>query len=337
MNPLFLNTFTGIGLFLIGVRLLTLHMQQVGQQRLRSFLARLGRSGWRLRLVGLVAGAGFQSVNALIQVVVALVHADTLSMRQGFRLVAWANLGTSFLVLVATFNYLHPLALGLIGITGVLFYVRLDRSARWGHAVGVLLALGLLFLGIDFIKAGSAGVRADPRLAHALQAMDTWPWGAWALGVLASFVAQSSLTITLVVMAIVGGGAMGVGTAGMVVLGTGLGSALSTWFLVGHLERSARQLAMYQLLFRASGSVVLALAWWGGILWGLGAHGTDPDVVHDVLAALFVGHYLVSLVLLAVLDQPLTLALARRWPPAPETLWRQPRYIHAGEIGRAHV
>ena len=74
MNPLFLNTFTGIGLFLIGVRLLTLHMQQVGQQRLRSFLARLGRSGWRLRLVGLVAGAGFQSVNALIQVVVALVH-----------------------------------------------------------------------------------------------------------------------------------------------------------------------------------------------------------------------------------------------------------------------
>ena len=96
-------------------------------------------------------------------------------MRQGFRLVAWANLGTSFLVLVATFNYLHPLALGLIGITGVLFYVRLDRSARWGHAVGVLLALGLLFLGIDFIKAGSAAVAAGSSLVSA-KILETQNW-----------------------------------------------------------------------------------------------------------------------------------------------------------------
>jgi phosphate:Na+ symporter len=255
---LVLPIFAGLGLFFIGIRLISRHLKQLVGPRMRLLLGRALAGHRTPALFGFVVGAVLQSVNAVALTLAALVSARVIEPRAAFPIINWANLGTAVIVLVAAVD-LNLLVLVLIGATGVAYYANLDQSAQYRHVVGAVLGIGLLFLGIDLTKAGAAPLKEVEWLREYLLAVAGYDALGFAIGVAVTLIAQSSTKVTIVAMAMATTGLLGLESGTMVVLGAGLGSGLTALWMVGSMKGSARQLMLYQFALKFSGVMAMLL------------------------------------------------------------------------------
>lgn len=320
----------GIGLFFIGIRLVSNHLKQLAGRRLRVMISRTLSGRGSVALFGLACGAVMQSVNAVTLVLVALVSAGALETRKAFAIINWANIGTSLLVLLATIN-LHVAVLLLVAITGVAFYLNLDQSARYRHLVGALLGICLLFLGIDFIKDGAGPLKTLPWLHGYISASASNGILTFALGLLITMVVQSSATVSVVAMAMATAGLLSVDSGCLLVLGSGLGSGLSAWVLAGKLSGSARQLVLWQVILKASGVTVMlllleleALTSWPLLRAALLLVHLPPATE---LAAVFLLLQLASWLAMTLMGRTLMDKVQAWAPPSEQEVMGKPRYI----------
>jgi phosphate:Na+ symporter len=328
---IFASIFAGLGLFFIGIRLIGVNLKQLAGRRMRVLITRAVSGRGTVALFGLAAGAIMQSVNAVTYVLVALVSAGTIEIKRAFPVIRWANIGTSMLIIVAALN-MHLLILVLIGITGVTYYLNLDQSSRYRHTVGTLLGIGLLFLGIDFIKAASAILKGADWFKVFIGYSAQYPVVSFIAGVGVAMLAQSSTTITVVAMAMAASGLLIFESGAMIVLGAGLGSALSAWTLAGRLTGSARQLILYQIALKGLGvwvMLLLFLADWGSGLGNIPAAmqyaGLPPSAQ---LAAVYVLLQIVSDLSMRLAHKPVERLIERHAPPSDEEILGRPRYLY---------
>ncbi|MYN43965.1 Na/Pi cotransporter family protein [Pseudoduganella sp. FT93W] len=328
---IFASIFAGLGLFFIGIRLLSNNVKQLIGRRMRVLITRVLEGNGSVALLGLLAGAIIQSLNAVTFVMVALVSAGAIDKRRAFPVINWANLGTSVLILMATLN-MHWLILLLIGITGTTYYLNLDQSARYRHAIGALLGLGLLFLGIDFIKSGSAILKHTLWLKDAMQVAGQYPLLSFAIGTLIAALVQSSPTVTVVAMAMAAAGLLPFSSGAMIVLGAGLGSGLATLSMTGKLTGSARQLVLYQVTLKASGVTVmmtlLTADWLSGqrlVEHVMQQLGLGPS---GQLAAIYLLLQIASDLAMRALRAPVLQWLEQLAPPSVEETLGRPHYIN---------
>ncbi|MBF0305363.1 MAG: Na/Pi cotransporter family protein, partial [Alphaproteobacteria bacterium] len=246
----------GLGLFFTGVKLIGSNLKQSSGRRLRAIIARGTRNRVAAAGVGVVAGAITQSTNAVTFIVVSMVSAGLIEARQAIPVVVWANVGTSVLVLLATLD-MHTAILFLVAIAGLAHYLDLDRSARWRHVVGALLGLGLLFLGLDLLKQGAQPLRGLEMTREFVAFSAQSHLIAVIIGTLLSLVAQSSATVSIIAVALVSSGILGIEQTVLIVYGAGLGSGLSVWFLSSNLAGRQRQIANLQFACKAIGALIL--------------------------------------------------------------------------------
>lgn len=332
------SIFAGLGLFFIGIRLIGNHLKQLAGRRMRALIARAVSGRGAVTLFGLAAGAIMQSVNAVTYVLVALVTAGAIENRRAFPVISWANIGTSMLVIVAALN-LHLLALFLVGAIGIAFYLNLDQSARYRHAVGALLGVGLLFLGIDLIKSGSSILKQVDWLKDGMLYAAHYPVLSFAIGTGVALVAQSSSTITIVAMAMATAGLLSFEAGAMVVIGAGCGSALSAWALAGRLQGSARQLVLYQIVLKGLGVATLLLLF--VIDQFEGQTLVVPLLAHlklspaAQLAAVYVVLQLASDLAMRVLNRPVLALIERCAPPSMAEVLGRPHYLQDGALAES--
>jgi len=331
---IFLPIFAGLGLFFIGIRLISTHLKQMAGPRMRLVLGRALAGHRTPALFGFLVGAILQSVNAVALTLAALVSARVIDSRAAFPIINWANLGTSVIVLVAALN-LHLLVLVLLGATGVAYYLNLDQSARYRHLVGALLGIGLLFLGIDLTKAGAAPLKEVAWLREYILASTGHFALSFGIGVAVTLVAQSSTTVTIVAMAMAAAGLLGFDNGAMVVLGAGLGSGLSAWTLAGNLKGSARQLMLYQLVLKVAGVTAMLLLFTIEYLTGwplLYAALTQFDTWLGLspamqLATVYLLLQIVSDIVMHVAGAPLVRLVERSAPSTQEEVLGVPHYL----------
>jgi phosphate:Na+ symporter len=328
---IFASIFAGLGLFFIGIRLLSNNVKQLIGRRMRVLITRVVSGNGSVALLGLLAGAIIQSLNAVTFVMVALVSAGAIDKRRAFPVINWANLGTSVLILMATLN-MHWLILVLIGITGTTYYLNLDQSARYRHAIGALLGLGLLFLGIDFIKAGSAILKHTSWLKDYLQVAGHYPLLSFVIGTGVAALVQSSPTVTVVAMAMAAAGLLPFQSGAMIVLGAGLGSGLATLSMTGKLAGSARQLVLYQVALKVCGVVVMLVLLTADGLSGLGliaaAMAQFELSASAQLAAIYISLQIASDLALRALKGTIVGWLEQLAPPSVEETLGRPHYLN---------
>lgn len=342
---IFASIFAGLGLFFIGVRLIANNLKQLAGRRMRHLISRAVAVRGSVVLFGLAAGAIMQSLNAVTHVLAALVAAGAIDKRRAFPVINWANNGTATLVVLASID-LHLAALILVGLIGLTYYLNLDQSARYRHVVGALFGAGVLFLGIDFIKQGStilkqealhfiekgsSVVRDDAWLRSVMIAALDHPILGFGIGTLAAFVAQSSSTVTVVAMAMASAGLLAFGSGSMIVIGAGLGSALSTMLIGAGLRGSTRQLVDYQVVLKVLGVVCFLALWLIDALAG-GGHAEAALAriglpIGAQLATVFVLMQVSSDLSMRLVQGPLLAWIERRSPPSEVEVLGRPHFL----------
>lgn len=328
---IFSSIFAGLGLFFIGIRLISSNFKQMAGRRMRTLIAKALSGNGSVALLGLLAGAIIQSLNAVTFVMVALVTAGAIDKKRAFPVISWANLGTSLLIIIAALN-MHWMILMLIGITGIAYYLNLDQSTRYRHLVGAVLGLGLLFLGIDYIKAGSAILKHTSWLKDYMLIAGHYPILSFVVGTAVTTLVQSSPTVTVVAMAMTAAGLLPFDSGAMIVLGAGLGSGIATFTMAGKLKGSARQLVLFQVALKCLGVIVMLLLfaanWLSGLALietGMEHAGLPPSAQ---LAAIYIVLQIVSDLTMRVLHTPMLHMLERLAPPSVEEALGRPHFIH---------
>jgi len=321
----------GLGLFFIGVRSIGTHMKQMAGARFRRWVAWATGHQISAALVGTTAGIVTQSSNAVTFISVSLVTSGMITPERALPILAWANVGTALLVFLATLD-IHIAVLFLLGAVGFGYYFGLNERERARHLIGALFGVGMLFFGVWLIKQGARpmkdleSVRAFIRFSAQSQALP------FVAGLLLTLVIQSASTMSAIAVTMAAAGVLTLDQTLMIVLGSNIGSGLSTLLLSGNLTGIGRQLAFVQLATKVLGVVLLLpmllLAQAAEARGGVSALARLGGNIAEQVAVAFLILQVVSAVSAGLLSRVLIALAGRLYPPSVRDVLSKPYFIY---------
>lgn len=326
----------GLGLFLLGMLLLTDGVKALAGRALKSVLTRFVRGP----VTALATGAGLtaliQSSSATTLTTIGFVSAGLITFRQAVGVVFGANIGTTstgWLVSVLGFKVsLGAVALPMVFVGAML---RLVGRGRVAHAGLALAGFGLLFFGIDMLAEGMAGVsaRIDP------SALPGSGIGGRALlvgaGVVMTVLMQSSSAAMAVTLAALHTGGVDIGQAAALVIGQNIGTTVTAAIAGVGGSTAAKRTALAHILFNViTGFVaflVLPVFEWSVARW-FTEHGGRPDVA--LLAGFHTGFNVLGVAMLLPAIGPFSRLVERIVPERGSAFTRNldPSVARLGDV-----
>ena len=324
------NLFGGLGLFFMGVRGLSGQLSALAGPRMRAAMARGTRGPWSAVALGFLLGLVTQSSNAVTFIAASLRAANVIAPLRLLPMLAWSNLGTAGLVVLTTVD-LRIAAVWLLGVVGLAGAFASDGGGRAKPLLAALGGLGLMLLGLTFIKAGAAPLREAQSVAPLLALLGEGWVGVFALGLLAALVVQSSSTVSILAITVKAAGMLSFDQAVVVICAASMGSGLAVWGMGRGLRGVARQPVVFQAWLRASGALfflgLLALERGSGLpLLIAGVQRLDPEP-DTQLALVFVLLQFSAALLVAPLHRPIQRLLDRHVPESPEESAARPHFL----------
>ena len=262
MNTWMVISFAGgIGLFLLGMKLMTDGLRVAAGDALRDILAGWTATPLRGLSSGILITAMVQSSSAVIFATIGFVNAGLLTLIQAVGVIYGSNLGTtitSWLVALIGFKVnLQLLSLPAIAIGMMLRISGGTRRAALGEA---LAGFGVFFMGIDVLKDTFAGLEQQVPF-EALG--ETGYLGLLlfvGVGVLLTVAMQSSSAALAVTLTAAASGVIPLQAAAAVVIGANVGTTSTAAFAVLGATPAAKRAALAHVLFNLVTGVVAFLA-----------------------------------------------------------------------------
>lgn len=325
----------GIGLFFIGIKGISGNMGELAGRRLRHWVTLSTGHPALAASVGLISGALTQSTNAVTVILISLAKADLITIGESAPILAWSNVGTAVLVMIAAID-IHLFVLALIGAVGICFYLNLDRSARWRPLVSTSFGAAMLFLGLELMRDAShqldAMYWARDFLAIAVRAAPT----ALLAGIAGAVVTQSSAAISVMVVAMGMAGLLTLEQSALLVFGASIGSGIATYFMGLRIAGKARQLAILQALFKTLGVLLLLPLFFIERTFGVplivgAARAIAVGISHQV-ALIYLACQVAAVVIQVLFGRALLPLLGRLSPASAEESLSAPHYLYADAL-----
>jgi phosphate:Na+ symporter len=321
----------GLGLFFVGMRLISSHLREMASGSIRRLLAQAFHRRGIAAAAGLLAGAVTQSTSAVTFVATGLVSAGALPIGIAVAMLAWANAGTSALVLLASLN-VQGLALYLLALAGLSFFTGQDQSDRFRHYTYALLGLGLLLFGLTLVKTAVSEIRNDYWVREFVEFATSDIAVALLTGYVLAIALQSSSVVTVLALPLAVEGLVDLPSMSGLIIGACAGAGSAVVLVSSGLEGPARQLAMTQGIVRGAASLALlplVLAESRGHPIGMAAVArTITTHLSSQVGLVFLMVQLTAILVAKVLRQPILKLAARGAPPTHAETLAKPVYLY---------
>jgi phosphate:Na+ symporter len=224
----FLFALGGIGLFLVGITVLTEGLTGAVGTVLRHVLAGWTRTPYSGAVFGALTTAVIQSSSATSVAAVGFVGAGLLTFPQALGILFGANIGTTITGwMVAIIGFKLQLGQAVLPLILIGVLLRLFARGRLRHVGWALVGFGLLFVGIDTMKQGLAGLESvltptafpEDTLVGRLQLV--------LIGVAITLVTQSSSAGVAAALVALGAGTITFPQAAAMVIGMDVGTTFT--------------------------------------------------------------------------------------------------------------
>ncbi|NLY32760.1 MAG: Na/Pi cotransporter family protein, partial [Firmicutes bacterium] len=243
----------GLGLFLLGMHMMSEGLHKLAGSKLRRFLELLTFNRFVAVLTGLVITAVIQSSSATTVMVVGFVNAGLMNLTQAVGTIFGVNIGTTVTAQIVSFD-IAWLALPTIAI-GVLLYIFFNKR-RYQSIGETLLGFGILFLGLSIMGDALAAIREYPQVLNLLAQFGQRPLLGMVAGVLFTSIIQSSSATTAVVITLAGQGMLDLQGAIALTLGANIGTCITALLASIGTGLNARRAAVAHLMFNVLGVVI---------------------------------------------------------------------------------
>lgn len=292
------NLVGGLGLFLLGMWLMTDGLKLAAGEALQAILERWTRTPARAFSSGFLITAVVQSSSATTVATVGFVNAGLMVLTQAIWVIVGANAGTtmtSWLVAIVGIKVdVGAFAMLLLG-GGMFGRIIAGGRARLAGLAQAITGFGAFFLGISALQAAFSDVtpliEALPLGDQGLGAM----LGFVALGFVMTVLTQSSSAAMAIVLTASAAGAIPLAMAACVVIGTNLGTTSTAILAVINATPAARRVAAGHVVFNAT-AAALALGLLAPLLWLSDAAATRIDGGAGMATVLAVFHTLFNVI-----------------------------------------
>ncbi len=265
-----IQTLGGLGLFILGMKMMTEGLQATAGQRIRKILEAISSN----RFVGCLTGAGVtalvQSSSATTVMLIGFASAGIMTLEQAVGVVIGANIGTTITGQMIAFK-LTKAALPAIAIGVCLKYF--SKKRNWRHIGDIVLGFGLLFYGMTVMKHGLAPIKSDPQFIEFFTKFNTDSIGGILLcvtmGTLLTVAVQSSSATVGLTMTLAASGLLTYSTALALVLGENIGTTVTAQLsTIGSHNSEAHRTANAHTIFNVVGVgiILLIFPWFADIV-----------------------------------------------------------------------
>lgn len=260
MMDVIFHLLGGIGLFLLGMALLSDGLVGFAGAALRKALLRFTGTPWRGFVSGALTTIIIQSSTATTVTLIGFVSAGLIGYSQAVGVVIGASLGTT-----ATGWFVAGLGLKInlgyytLPLIGAGAFLRVLGHGRWRHMGLALAGFGMLFLGLSGMQEGMQGMADDfdlkslpsqGLLAHVL---------AMLAGVVLTTVLQSSTAAVATTLTALHAGTIAFEQATAVVVGAAIGTTLTGALVTIGGTVGAKRTALAHILFNLGSGIIAIL------------------------------------------------------------------------------
>lgn len=247
----------GLGLFFLGLKFLSEGLQSGSTDAIQRILATLTKN----RVLAVLAGLGItvvvQSSSISTVMTVSLVNAGLMELKQAIGVILGANIGTTVTGWILSIK-VGKYGLLLIGLG--IYPMMAGKSARAGAIGKTLVALGLIFTGLEFMSGAFAPLRSDQNFISYLHLFDAQTLGSLlacvAIGCLLTVIIQSSSAMLGITITLASTGVIDFNTAVALIIGENVGTTITAQLAAIGANTSAVRTARAHAIFNLLGALI---------------------------------------------------------------------------------
>ncbi|XZE22595.1 Na/Pi cotransporter family protein [Pirellulaceae bacterium SH449] len=247
----------GIGLFLVGMSLMTQSLKTLAGDWMHSLLSRFTDRPIRSFLWGVVTTLLIQSSSATVLMTIGFVSAGMITFSRAIGILMGASLGTTgtgwIVASVGLKVQIDVIALPLVGLAGGLMVL---GRGKWRQLGSSLAGFSLLFIGINTLKNGMGDFANSFDFAripdHGVLAVLL----SLAIGFVLTLVVQSSSAAMAATLTTLAAGAINIEQAATIAIGASIGTTTTGAMASLGAGTSARRTALAHVLFNLIGAAI---------------------------------------------------------------------------------
>ena len=255
-----MNAIGGIGIFLLGMSLLTNGLKEIAGETLKKWMNTFTKGTLTSLLTGFLMTVLVQSSTATTILTVGFVSAGLISFVQSIGIIIGANIGstsTGWLISLLGFKIsLQAMSLPVIALGVLIQYMAPSDIKKYG---GVFTGFGLLFLGIGFLQKGMENAQDWIRF----ESFDTDSvWSIFLLigiGIVMTIIMQASSAAMAATLTALFAGAIDFGQAVFLVIGQNIGTTATAIVASIGSSVAAKRTAATHLLFNVATAVIVTI------------------------------------------------------------------------------
>lgn len=260
MSHLLATIAGGIGLFLLGMVLMTEGLKALAGDALRRLLARFTGNRLSALATGAAVTALVQSSTATTLATIGFVSAGLLGFGNAIGVIIGANLGTTstgWLVSVLGLKFsIAAFAMPMVAAGAMMRLLGRDRIA---HAGSTVAGFGLIFVGIEMLQGGMAGVATHIDLGAFAGSGVGARLALVGIGAVMTVLMQSSSAAVATTLAALAGGAIGTDQAAALVIGQNIGTTVTAGVAAIGASVAAKRTALVHVVFNLGAGLIAFL------------------------------------------------------------------------------
>lgn len=255
----------GLALFLYGMSMLGSGLEKLSGGRLEQTLEKLTNNVFKGVLLGALVTGAIQSSSATTVIVVGLVNARILKLRQAIGIIMGANIGTTVTAHILRLSdlssdnfflmLLKPTTLApVVGIIGVLM-VMVGKKQKYKTLGEILLGFCILFTGMFNMEAAVSPLSESPEFANLFASFSNPVIGVL-VGAGVTAIIQSSSASIGILQALSSTGIITWSSAIPIILGQNIGTCITPILASIGASKNAKRTAAVHLSFNIIGTFI---------------------------------------------------------------------------------
>ena len=246
----------GLGLFLVGMELMSDSIEKVAGARLRRILEIFTTNRFMGMIVGIIFTGIIQSSSACTVMVVSFVNSGLMNLYQAAGVILGANIGTTITSQLVSFNLskIAPLIL-LVGVVVMMF----TKKEKVRKVAEVVVGFGILFVGLSTMSQAMANMKNEPQVVNLLMSLKN-PFLATLMGFALTAIIQSSSVTVSIVLLLANQDLLPLPITLYIILGCNIGACATAMLASMTGKKDAKRAALIHLLFNIIGTVIIYIA-----------------------------------------------------------------------------
>ena len=250
----------GTGVFIAAMNMMSSNLQKVAGAGMRRLLGKITNNRFAGVGIGAIVTMIIQSSAATTVMAIGFVNAETMNLYQATAIIMGANIGTTITGILASLQSLNlSIYFSFLAFLGVvLMFFKKEILKNIG---GIICGLGMIFIGLDIMSDSCKDDSIKNVFKSGLQKID-FPLALLLLGIVFTALMQSSSAMTGLIIVMVQGGSMEMGSALFIILGSNIGTCVTALISTIGTSINARRTGIIHLLFNCFGTVIFTIVIW---------------------------------------------------------------------------